>query len=604
MAVVDAKEVFARALSVLRVPKATTCADWADENFYLPSESSNTSGRWKTTKVQKAILNSFGNDAIEKVDFFKPTRFGGTKMDIAAMFYFIAHKKRNICFFQPTKADSDEFVKSEIQPSIRDCKIVYDNLLDHSDKSSKNTLSYKAFHGCNTFYKGGHSPTSYERMTLDCVILDELDQFNANVGGKGNPTTLSWGRIRNSLFKKQIQTSKPTVSGFSLIEKSSKAAMDMLEYYAQCPECGGFTPIVWGGKDVPYGFKWQGRDPKTVVHMCKLCGVGWGNDKLHSALETGFWQGEGGYKTYDGILWLKDGQKCEPPRHIAFKTWSGYSTLLTWQQIVEEWYDALGDWQKLQSFTNNVLAEPWDINYGGSLTEETINGIIPIDDISNVVAITAGIDTQDDRLEVQYVGHDLKGNCYILDYSIFLGDMEDGSVYLEMGNEVMTARFMVGNKKMRVLKACIDTQGHHTEMVHKFLIANRKKNLFIGINGTASGTFEIADKASTYKNVSGSVYYSIGVNNIKAKIFSMIRNANEDKNAFRIYTGAQLPPDYAKQLTSEKMEVKRQNGLDKIIFTNTGKARNEALDTLVYALAAKAYIQKHRGRQGRSLFTA
>lgn len=247
MPAVDAKEVFIRALSVLRVPRATTCAEWSDENFYLPSESSNTSGRWKTTAVQKAILNSFGNDAIEKVDFFKPTRFGGTKMDIAAMFYFIAHKKRNVCFFQPTKADSDEFVKSEIQPSIRDCQIVYDSLLDHSEKSSKNTLSYKAFRGCNTFYKGGHSPTSYERMTLDCVILDELDQFNANIGGKGNPTTLSWGRIRNSLFKKQIQTSKPTVSGFSLIEKSSKAALDMLEYHAQCPECGGFTPIIWGG---------------------------------------------------------------------------------------------------------------------------------------------------------------------------------------------------------------------------------------------------------------------------------------------------------------------------------------------------------------------
>lgn len=118
MAAIDAKDVFARALSVLRVPKATTCAEWADEHFYLPSESSNTSGRWKTTTVQKAILNSFGSDAIEKVDFFKPTRFGGTKMDIAAMFYYIAHKKRNICFFQPTKSDSDEFVKSEIQPSI------------------------------------------------------------------------------------------------------------------------------------------------------------------------------------------------------------------------------------------------------------------------------------------------------------------------------------------------------------------------------------------------------------------------------------------------------------------------------------------------------
>lgn len=595
-------DVYNKAVDIMRVPEPISCADWADENFYLSSESSNTSGRWKTSVVQKAILNSFGNDSIEKVDFFKPTRFGGTKMDIAAMFYFIAHKRRNVCFYQPTDKDRDEFVKSEIQPAIRDCPEVYEKQLSKSDKSSDNTLSYKAFRGCNSFYKGGHTPKSYERMTLDCVILDEIDQFSADVGGKGDPLTLSWGRVRNSLFKKQITTSKPTVSGFSLIQKTSSFAADILVYQAQCPCCKGFAPIEWGGRDVSHGFKWTDGDAGSVTHICKLCGDGWGNDKLNEALQPGYWLGEKGYKTYDGMKWFLDDKVVEAPRHIAFKTWSGYSQLTTWKQLVEEWFDAQRDIKKIQAFTNNVLAEPWDIEHSGTMTEEAINGIIPTDELTEIIAITAGADTQDDRLEIQYVGHDRAGNIYILDYSVIKGDMQSAKPYREMGNEIINARFDVGYKELPVLVACIDTQGHHTEMVHKFLVANKKANKFVGINGTANATYVMADQPGSYKGVKGSRYYSIGVNVIKQTVFSAIKNHDQDRNGLRISDKASLPGDYAKQLTAEKMEVKRVNGKDRITFTNKGGARNEALDTLVYALAAKEYIRKHRGRAGKQLF--
>ncbi len=600
----NAVDVFNRALQILRVPPNISCADWADEHFYLSSESSNTSGKWKTTPVQKAILNSFGNDSIEKVDFFKPTRFGGTKMDIAVMFYFIAHKRRNVCFYQPTDNDRDEFVKAEIQPAIRDCPVVFDKLLSKQDKSSDNTLSYKAFTGCNAFFKGGHTSKSYERMTLDCVILDELDQFASDVGGKGDPSTLSWGRVRNSLFKKQITTSKPTLEGFSLIEKTSKSALDLLLFYVQCPCCGGFAPIEWGGKDVAHGFKWQDRNADTVIHICKLCGQGWGNEKLGEALQTGYWQGENGYKTYDGLEWFKDDKPCEPPRHIAFKCWSGYSQLTTWVQLVQEWFDALKDIKKIQAFTNNVLAETWSLENKGSLTDELIEGILPVDDLSEIVAITAGADVQDDRIEVQYVGHDKHNNIYILGYEIFYGDMNDGDVYIKFGTSVLEKRYKTGDKVRKVAHCCIDTQGHNTQMVHEFLVQNRKKHkhLFIGINGTANSTYEIADKAGSYKGVKNSQFYSIGVNVIKQKVFNAIKNYDQETHAFRIWSGATLPRDYAKQLTSEKMEVRRTNGIDKIVFTNKKQARNEALDTLVYALAGKAYIKKHRGRLGKRMF--
>ena len=597
------RKISLRSSEAFKVPSAMTCADWSDNHFYLASESSNTSGRWVTAPIQKAILNSMGNDAIEKVDFFKPTRFGGTKMDVAALFYHIQHKRRNACFYQPTKADSDEFVKSEIQPSIRDCPVVHDLMIDPSETNSYNTLSYKAFRGCNTYYKGGHSPSSYERMTLDLVILDELDLFNADVGRKGNPTTLSWGRVRNSLFKKQIQTSKPTLAGFSLIEKSAKAAADLLDYYVPCPDCGEMTTIEWGGPDVDYGFKWEPEKPETVLHHCKECGSGWSNSHLHEVSKSGEWRGEKGYSTADGIDWFKNGTPCEAPRHICFRTWSGYSTFVTWQQVVEEWQDAQGDINKIQSFMNNVVAKVWDIKHKGTITHEIIDGMVPHSDLSAVVAVTAGVDIQDDRIEVQYAGFDQDNNIYVLGYDIIHGDMDSNEPYLDMGQRVIDARFRCGDTSMRVAVACIDTQGHHTKTVHEFLRFNRsnKSIRFVGVNGNGMADYEISDKPSANKDVAGSEFYNVGTNVLKYKIYSGIRNYDRERGGFRIAEGANLPKQYAKQITAEKMQVRRLKGVDKIVFTNDSQRRNEALDTLVYCLAGKAFIKQHM-RQGRRVF--
>lgn len=600
---IPAEDLFAKALALIDVPAPQSCADWADEHFYLPSESSNTSGRWKTTDVQRAILNAMGNDAIQKVDFFKSARFGGTKMLVAVTAYQLVHKRRNVGFYQPTSADSNSFVKTEIDPGIRDCTVWDEAKLSHSDKSPLDTLEYKAFQGCNAYFRGGHSPNSFRRLTLDTVILDELDGFQADIGREGSPTTLSWGRVKNSVFSKQLQISTPTVAGFSMIEKSAGSAEDTVLYHAQCPLCGAHSPIEWGGPDLPYGMKWEGRDASTVLHYCRHCGGGWDNGKLYEACAAGYWLGEGGLKTFDGMEWTREGVPVPPPRHIAFKSWSAYSPFSPWSQIVEEWLDSLGDMTRLQAFTNTTLGQVWNIKHTGTLTAEVIDGMIPVDDLSDIIAVTAGIDTQDDRLEVQYIGHDRTGGMVVLGYEIYRGDMSAPGIYLDMGRDVLAARFQCGTRELPVINACIDTQGHHTTNVHKFLVGNRKAGVFIGINGNGNATYEISDKPGTYKGVKDSQFYSIGTNVLKQKIFTAIRNYDQDTGYFRIWSGARLPKDYGQQLTAERMEVRRSNGLDRIVFTNEKSRRNEALDTAVYALAAKAYIRLHRGRNGRYLFS-
>lgn len=63
-AVTTALQPLIRALPV-------TPVEWADQNYYLPKESSYGEGEWKTLPFQIAIMNSMGNDQIRTVNLIK-----------------------------------------------------------------------------------------------------------------------------------------------------------------------------------------------------------------------------------------------------------------------------------------------------------------------------------------------------------------------------------------------------------------------------------------------------------------------------------------------------------------------------------------------------
>ncbi|CAD5571950.1 terminase large subunit of prophage CP-933O [Escherichia coli] len=96
-----------------------TAVEWADQNYYLPKESSYGDGEWKTLPFQIAIMNSMGNDQIRTVNLIKSARVGYTKMLLGVVGYFIEHKSRNSLLFQPTDSAAEDFMKSHVVASSR-----------------------------------------------------------------------------------------------------------------------------------------------------------------------------------------------------------------------------------------------------------------------------------------------------------------------------------------------------------------------------------------------------------------------------------------------------------------------------------------------------
>jgi phage terminase large subunit GpA-like protein len=107
-------------------------------------------------------------------------------------------------------------------------------------------------------------------------------------------------------------------------------------------------------------------------------------------------------------------QKCSLDRtkkHATvrgFKLSTLYATInVTWKDIVNDWYKAKrGGPELLKTFLNTVLAEPWE-EKGEQLDEDVLfnrREMYHADVPDGVKVLTAAVDTQDNRFEVEIQG--------------------------------------------------------------------------------------------------------------------------------------------------------------------------------------------------------
>ncbi|EMR7937780.1 phage terminase large subunit family protein, partial [Escherichia coli] len=157
----------ATGLLALKIPVPLTTVQWADRHYYLPKESSYTPGRWETLPFQVAIMNSMGNDRIRTVNLIKSARVGYTKMLLGVEAYFIEHKSRNSLLFQPTDSAAEDFMKSHVEPTIRDVPVLLDLAPWFGRKHRDNTLTLKRFSsGVGFWCLGGAAAKNYREKSV------------------------------------------------------------------------------------------------------------------------------------------------------------------------------------------------------------------------------------------------------------------------------------------------------------------------------------------------------------------------------------------------------------------------------------------------------
>jgi len=557
------------------------------------------------------------HDAIIEVFVEKAARMGYSKIVVLVMFYFAEHKKRSGVFYQPTEDFMSRFVSLEIDTVLPFCEVIK-KVLPAWNKlgSPTNKENYKGFIGA-PWDLLGLSKNTVRGLTKQVVIIDEADGCESELGSaknkEGSTYTLTKRRNDGAPYPKYIAGSSVTTDGESNIQKWSKNADANFYFHIPCPHCFGEQVLKWGGPKSDHGIKWDDSQPtkeakaKTTYYRCEHCGGSIKYHQLASLSEQGRWIDEDGNWSQDGeYFYDAEGNSIRPPKRLAIRRYSQlYSLNLSfgWGGLVEEWLgiDTVAD---RKSFINTVLAEYWIEDHKEQLDwqllynrREVYKAQVPM----RCVYLTAGVDTQDDRIEISVWGWGVNEESWLILHDIVggtLGSYEDKKNPANLATkepwlkalEILNQTFIHElGFEMRVSRVCWDTGGHYGSHVHAFSKRHGLKR-FIPIRGAPTPGKPIA-AFPRQKGKRGTYFFEVGTEEAKEQIYSRYKLPISDlSQPCAGYVHLPLndsfcDQDFVKQLTSESKVPARYKGKLTSKWDANGQ-RNEATDCFVYALAA------------------
>jgi len=506
-------------------------------------------------------MRAISDPATETIVFMTGAQIGKTEIINNAIGYYISQDPSPILVVQPTLDMSKMWSNDRLAPMLRDTPALKNAVKDPRSRDSGNTLLQKSFVGGYIAMVGANSPAGLASRPVRCVFFDEVDRFPHSAGTEGDPIDL--GKKRTATFtynRKIVMVSTPTNKGVSRIE-AAYAESDQRQYYVPCHDCGHKQVLKWSN------VKWEKDQPETACYVCDECGSVWDDADRYRAVRNGEWIAQ------------------VPESKVAGFHISGlYSPWTPLADAARDFLIAKKSPETLRVFVNTYLAETWedegvtikDIRFEDR--EEDFGASIP----DEIVVITAGIDVQDDRLELELVGWGRDEESWSLDYKTLYGDPSTPHLWNDLDNILKASYTTESGRQLGIRAACVDSGGHYTQAVYNFVRPREGRRIF-AIKGMAGEQRPLVGRPS--KNNIGKIkLFTVGTFPIKELIFSRLKIQSEGAGYCHFPAGRS--DEYYQQLAnSEKIVTKYQKGFPRREFVKT-RTRNEALDCRVYAYAA------------------
>jgi phage terminase large subunit GpA-like protein len=542
-------------------PPNLKISDWADAYRKLSPESSAEAGAWRTDRApyQREIMDAFNDPDIQRIAFIKSAQVGATEILLNVIGYYIDQDPAPMLIMQPTLQMAQAFSKDRLATMIRDSEKIRDCVKDPRSRDSGNTVLSKKFAGGNLNIVGSNSASGLASRPIRIVLADEVDRYESSAGAEGDPISLATKRTTTFWNKKIYMCSTPTIKGLSRIETAFEES-DKRYYHVPCPECNVKQVLKW--KNVV----WDENKPETANYACDECGSIIDESKKQWMLKHGEWIAS------------------EPKSDTAgFHISELYSVWSTWADMAKSFLEAKKQPEMLKTWINTALGESWEEQGETIEHEELLERRLNYDSATipeAVLVLTAGVDTQKDRLELQMVGWGVNYESWVIEYKIFWGDPNAANVWQELDN-YLKKRFKTETGRVLTISCtCIDSGGHHTNQVYQFTKPRQGRRIF-AIKGLSQAGKPIANRP-TFVGKNKAVLYGVGVDSAKEAIFARLSSEPEDTT---LHFCSDLDEEYFKQLTAEKRVTKFVRGRKTLIWKQI-RPRNEALDTLVYNFAA------------------
>jgi phage terminase large subunit GpA-like protein len=249
-----------------------------------------------------------------------------------------------------------------------------------------------------------------------------------------------------------------------------------------------------------------------------------------------------------------------------------------------------GDNEALKAFVNTTLGQTW---------EEKAETVAPDPLMSRrenyaadalpyrTLYLTAGVDVQDDRIEIEIVGwraerRNETEESWGVEVIVLHGDPAKPEIWEDLDEITLREWRTEDGRLLRLGAVAIDTGGHHADQVYKFCTPRRGRRIY-AVKGMAGIRPMWPPRSGGSKRYKGHKVFMVGVDTAKDAIYSRLRIT--DAGPGYCHFPISYDHEFFKQLTSEKVKTRFVKGHPMREWHKPPGVRNEALDRRVYALA-------------------
>jgi len=490
-------------------------------------------------------------------------QLGKTEAILNIIGYHIDNDPSPILVLQPTLEMAQAFSKDRVASGLlKSTPCLAGKVKDPRARDSGNTTLHKIFPGGAITMVGANSPSGLASRPIRIVLCDEVDRYPASAGSEGDPIQLARKRAATFWNRKIIMVSTPTNKGASRIEDAYEKS-DQREFYVPCKHCHHDQTLIWGR------VQWEEGKPDTARYCCEGCGVLWTDSDRRWSIRNGQWVAGA---EFTGVA--------------GFKISGLYSPWTPLADGVRDFLSVKKNPEQLRVWVNTYLGNLWEDegetidDYDLAQRRENLD-TIPDD----VVLVTAGVDVQDNRLEITYLGIGRDDETWALGHESLYGDPSTPHLWDELDQALYRQFHTDSGRTLGIRAAGVDSGGHFTQAVYAFCKKNYGRRIF-ALKGVGGEGKPIAGRPSKSNSMKCHLF-PVGVDTAKDLIFARLRI--QEPGPGYVHFADSLHDEYFRQLTAEKIVTRFHKGFKKRVFEKI-RARNEALDCMVYALAAYAII--------------
>jgi phage terminase large subunit GpA-like protein len=585
-------DAFARGIE----PNSSKPVDvWADDNMVVPKETgASEPGQYKTARTPhaRAVMRALSADhPCKRVVAKVASQMFKSQVGLNFLGETVHQRPRNFIWVVPT-GKLHKRAAARIDKVVAATPVMRERFAKPASRVSTNNNDIKAYPGGALYIATAGAAANLSELSATYGVFDEIDRTRENVGGEGSPEKLLEARMTShQQDRKTYYPSSPTIEGESPIQDLFERGTQHVAL-AECLHCGQAMPLEFFDDNGDPRLI-ASDDGKDAYYPCPACGGMHSEGDKTRMFAAGLWS--------EGVPGDGETESFEASAMFLPYGWLPWIGLLKEYRAAKAKLDE-GDDTDMVTFYNTRLAKVWarskeTTRYEGLMARAEPYRLTTVP--AGGLVLTAAIDVQAYRLELQVMAWGEGMEAWVADYQVIHGDPALKGTW-DKADELLKGRYRhASGCRLPISAAFVDSGGHHTQEVYNFCQPRRHRNVYAikgdankknrPIIGNKPSKVGVDQKGRTERR--GPLLWIIGTDTAKDYLQARWKFA---QGPGAIHFSQDLPESWFKGLVAEYRTSGFKRGRKVSWWEQKKGEPNEPLDLTGYNVAAAMYLGLHK----------